>query len=140
MRYGNFYEDIELLGSHSDVLVKKQDVLAISGVKIAEWKGQRILQTTYLTVIEVNPGKRQGIPTIADEDDSTPKTKALKMATRDRRMLSDVKEMLQTLEQQKSESIEQNKKMENDKPEVCIHALMSNFTVDFFEYDPPLVP
>jgi len=39
-------------------------VVAFAGVRVKEWRNDRTLETSYLTLIEINPTRRQGIPEI----------------------------------------------------------------------------
>ena len=49
------------------------DVVAFAGVRVKEWRTDKTLETSYLTLIEINPTRRQGIPEINTQAKGEPK-------------------------------------------------------------------
>ena len=87
---GNMKQEVALLGDHADTLLEANDVVALAGVKVHEWRGERALQTVLLTAVEVNPAKRK----VEHGDEGTPKKKALRMARNPAIRVIDAKEIL----------------------------------------------
>ena len=85
---GDLTLTIHLLGKDATKELRQNDVLAVSSLCVREWHSLRIrelqqmrnLQTSFLSVVEKNPRKREGIPEIP-ELSSEPKRKAMKLST-----------------------------------------------------------
>ena len=76
---GNFTQIIELLGSHANLSIKEGETVAFSSLKIIAYRQQRTMQSTFSTVVEINPTVRAGVPLVEDLEESEPKRKALKI-------------------------------------------------------------
>ena len=80
LAWGNVRQDIFLLGEHSQLALQKGDVLACAGVKVREWEGQRSLQSTFLSHLEVNPRAREGLPVVQALEEGEPVRKAMRVS------------------------------------------------------------
>ena len=69
---------VQLLGNHADITVH-ENVVAMKGVRVSEWKGSRSLSAVFLTVVEVNPSENQYLTIPAEIEVSSPVKKALHM-------------------------------------------------------------
>ena len=76
----NYTQEVHFLGEHSNLRFQIKDVVALAGVKTHEWREQRTVQTTYLSMIEINPVPRANVkhPIVTQEEG--PKRKALRSA------------------------------------------------------------
>jgi len=80
LRNENYIQIVEVLGNLTASEFRVHDVLAFAGVRVKEWHNERTLETTYLSVLEINPTKREGIPEITTQEEGEPKRKAMKMS------------------------------------------------------------
>ena len=60
------HQTVALLGKHSSQSLKTDDILVLGGVKIKEWQHERTLESSFLTLLEVNPASRNGLHIIHD--------------------------------------------------------------------------
>ncbi len=72
-----YQQDIEIRGEHAQMSLEKGNVLALAGVCVREYRGQRSLRTSLLTLIEVDPTPRAGLPAVEGLDEGTPWKKAM---------------------------------------------------------------
>lgn len=68
---------VELLGPHADIAIPKGSVLAIRGGKVSEWRGDRLISTSFVTVVEVNPSEAVNIPRPAAYNPESPLKRAM---------------------------------------------------------------
>ena len=77
----DFVQDVQLLGKHATIEVKIGDMMTIKSAIVKKFQEEKFVETAFLSVIEVNPGKRKGIPdlpALADMDGERPR-KAIKL-------------------------------------------------------------
>ena len=53
-----FIETIELLGEDANVFMKRGDTVLFHGLKVQEYRKERVLQTTFLSRVHANPPKK----------------------------------------------------------------------------------
>ena len=129
---GDVAQNVDFLGEHAVLSLKVGDRVALRAARIHEYLGVKTVQTAYLTVIEINPAKRTGIPEVPDLEDG-PKKKAIKLTHN----------QVFTIEEAKQKAVEMQKLADGgDEVPTCKFCLPGNlekFTKDFFEKDPPLL-
>ena len=128
-----YQQDIEFLGEHAQMSTKKGNVLALAGVRVQEYRSQRSLQTSLLTLIEVDPAPREGLLAVEEPDEETPRKKAMRLCSRTTMSAAEVmrfSEGLLTAAQQTRSTSEQ---------EFAIIGHLGKFTAAFFEDDAPIV-
>jgi hypothetical protein len=76
----SFQQEVSLLGAHAGLVLKIGDVVALGGARITAWKEQRSIQSSYLTVIEVNPSARDDVSFDVSICEEGPKSKAIKLS------------------------------------------------------------
>ena len=88
LKNGNMMQTIDFLGDHSTISLKKNDLLCVGGARVNVWHHKRRIQTSYLTVVEVNPSPRAGLDLTLASEEKGPKRKATRMTpkTRTKRM------------------------------------------------------
>lgn len=128
----HYSQAVDLLYGHTAVDIKRGDTVACGGVRLTEWKSQRSLETSFLTILEVNPIKRAGIPVLT-LDDEEPKRKAMKMS---KMVPLTVAVILQ-------EHLKLLKTFETSQTlgtmDMTVVATLPKLDTSFFEQDPPLV-
>ena len=129
---GEMSQKISFLGEHAALQLNKGDMLAISGAQVVTWKHDRSLQTSYLTVVEVNPVKRNEIPSFEGVQSGEPKRKAMRMSNVLLVTLSTVEGLLAQL------SADSKKGVDVKAKEFVVKAKLEFFGPDFFEADPPI--
>ena len=124
---------VELLGSVANTVLNKNDILILTGARLHHYGCERIVQTAYLTVVEVNPAPRPGIRKVPELKDGEPKHKALKMGPCDVLNANELKQHMNSLQSA----------AEAGKPgverEFVLQGKLENFTKTLFQGDPPLV-
>ena len=48
-------EEVDMLGEHANARVHVGDIVALGGVRVSKYREQRMLQTTFLTVVADPP-------------------------------------------------------------------------------------
>ena len=71
--------DVELLGDHSQAVIKAGAVVAIKGAKVTEYNGDRVISTTFLTVLDINPGPNLTLTTPATLEEGTSTKRAMRV-------------------------------------------------------------
>ena len=74
-----FVHEVEFLGNAATLRVSLNDTVALGGAQVHMWKERRTIQTTFLTVIEVNPTSDEVLKHLRVAKASTPKRKAMRM-------------------------------------------------------------
>jgi len=133
LHYGDFEQRVEFLGSHADEVLHKNDVVALGGLRIKEFRQERTLQTGYLTVIEINPTGRTGMPKVPPLSEGEPKQKVLKMSEGN---VLTVKQVLELRDRMLADA-EQGRTPPDE--ECTLRGTFSALTESFFTDDPPLV-
>ena len=59
--FKDFRQTVIMLGKHSEAILKEGDILVIGGIRIKEWQRERTLESTFLTIVEMNPSQRPGL-------------------------------------------------------------------------------
>eukprot|EP00973_Karenia_brevis_P036946 5093172-Karenia_brevis.AAC.1 len=75
-------QEIAFLGSHTSMSLEEGDTVAIAGVRIKEWSGERSLQTAYLSVDDVNLTLTEDQSEALSEAQDGPKRKAIRVTPR----------------------------------------------------------
>ena len=133
MGNAGYQQDIYLLGEHANMIIKKGNVLALAGVRVREYRSQRSLQTSLLTLIEVNPVHREGLPAVEEHDEDTLRKKAMRLSYRNTMSVAEVmrlSEGLLTAAQQSCSTSDQ---------EFVIVGFLGKLTAAFFDDDAPIV-
>jgi len=128
--FKNMHQTVALLGKHSSQSLKTDDILVLGGVKIKEWQHERTLESSFLTLLEVNPASRNGLHIIHDIGTEEPKRKVLRVTLPDAARVSDVKAWAENLLQ---------KAPTEDCKEFTLTGKFAPLTAKFFEEDPPIV-
>ena len=77
---GSHVLSLDFLGSHSQKIFHKDDIVIIRSAVIKEYQQTRNAQTTYLSVIEINRPTSAGVLAVPREIDGQPKKKALRIS------------------------------------------------------------
>ena len=128
-----YQQEIEFLGEHARMSIKKGNVLALAGMRVQEYRGQRLLHTSFLTLIEVDPAPREGLPAVEKPDDGTPRRKAMRLCSRTTMSAADATSLgegLLTAVRQARSTSEQ---------EIAIVGYLGKITATFFDDDAPTV-
>ena len=80
LQNGDFSQEIHALGRAARKEVKNGDKIAGKGLIIRSWRGARTLETSHLTIIEVNPRENDAL-VFEEETTDGPKTKAIKVTS-----------------------------------------------------------
>ena len=51
----NHKQNVIFLGEHANLVFAVDDTIVLSGVHVQEWRQERTLETTFLTIVEINP-------------------------------------------------------------------------------------
>lgn len=100
----SFHEKAFLLGPHAEIVVNKGDKLSMKGCQIKEWNCERTLQTSFLTVVEVN-STNESLPRLPSSLDDTPTKKACKTTAGPVQTCSELKEVLSKMYEQASKDL-----------------------------------
>ena len=123
-------QQVHFLGQHASMTLHVGDVVAMSGVRVSEWRNERSLETTFLTIVEVNPKERDDIFDVPQINNEQRKRKALCLTQQNVLRVADVKGLM-------AELLE--KAPTNDQKEFMIVGHLSVLTHEFFEQDAPIV-
>ena len=69
-----------MLGQHVNETYKKGDLLVIGSLQIKEWRRERILESSFVTMVEVNPSQREGLDILQEIGEEEPKRKAMRLS------------------------------------------------------------
>ena len=72
-------QEVELLGKHASTVIRAGDRVAFGGLRVQEYRGERMLVTGFLTIIEVNPPARESLPEFTVVEDTSRLQKAFKV-------------------------------------------------------------
>ena len=75
--YGNLVQTVELLGDFANLQIRKGNVVLCGGLRVKEYQKERSLETTYLSLVEINPRNTRKVP---DSEEGQPKRKAMRMS------------------------------------------------------------
>jgi hypothetical protein len=120
---------VDFLGSHSNIPLQKNDIVIVRTAVIKEWRQTRTLQTTYLSVIEVNPVSSDSIPKIDALDNDEPKQKALRMTPQTVFTIAQVMDVMSTMENDANELVR----------DICMRGSLTQLTNSFFDGDAPII-
>ena len=126
---GNLQQTVHFLGHHSSVVLQSGDVVALSGMRLHTWRQERTLETSFLTVVEVNPLPRGDLFEVLDKDEGTHRRKALRITTPSVLRVSDVQSMMHIL---------LDNAPTDEQREFTITGRLPMLTDDFFDIDPPI--
>ena len=130
---GEMRQVVTFLGEHAGIQISVGDVVALSGIRIKEWRSERTLQTVFLTVVEVNPVPRLGLPSVAEINVDQPKTKALRMTPRSLVSVLEVQNLSHLMLQRAEDG------GDITPQDVFLLGSFHKFNDDFFVADPPIV-
>ena len=128
--FQDMHQTVVMLGMHANNKLKENDILAIGGLKIKEWQHERTLETSFVTMVEVNPSPREGLEILENIGNDEPKKKVMRASLPDVARVKDVMKM------------EENLLRKNDTSESTEFVLIGKLTPmdnNFFVEDPPLL-
>ena len=130
---GSFCEMVEFIGEQACLTVSAGDTLVLGGVRLTRWREQRKIQTSFLTIVEVNP-ERDDLPDFdsAGEDEG-PKKKALKM------VCPITITIAEALTSKANRLVDAQTGHEQTIWDFSLRGTISPFTEEFFNADAPLV-
>ena len=128
LQNGDFSQELHALGRAAHKAVKVGDKIAGKGLIIRCWRGSRTLETSHLTVIEVNPSANAAL-VLEEETMDGPKTKAIKVTSLSPITVASAKQLGAKLLQDDTAA----------KPETtcALIARINPLTEKFFKDDPP---
>jgi len=128
----SFQQDVYLLGTHAAMALMVGDVVALCGARVHAWKEQRFIQSSYLTVVEINPSARADVSFDISINETGPKCKAIKMSA----------PILMTASQVLRMQTELVRASELTQPrttrEFSVRGFIGELTIDFFDGDAPV--
>jgi hypothetical protein len=89
-------EEVYFLGEQAHTRVNIGDVVALGGVRLSTYREQRMLQTSFLTVIEINPSTRHDEAFTIECSENEPKRKAIKMSFPATKTVNQVQQLVAT--------------------------------------------
>ena len=123
-------QSITMLGEKTKLVPKEGDIVAFGGIRVKQWKNQRSLETTFMTLIEINPSARAGIPALHEFGTEEPTKKALRITLPAAWRAEDVTKWGEGMMQQAPTE---------ETREFVLTGKVPLLTPTFFEADPPLV-
>ena len=97
---GGMQQKIDFLGDHASIIIEKGDKVCIGAARVNEWRQVRTIQTTYLTVIEINPIPRDGVNMALEDSGDGPKQKAMRMSVQTQISVNGVLGMMEKAKQE----------------------------------------
>ena len=91
-------QSVSMLGAHAALHFNVDDVVAIGGIQVKEWQRERTLETSFSTMVEVNPAKRKGLELIEEIGDEQPKRKVMRISLPELVQIKDVAKLAEQLE------------------------------------------
>jgi len=147
----DYIQSVEILGNHTASEIHVGDVVAFAGVRVKEWRNDRTLETSYLTLIEINPTRRQGIPEINTQAEGEPKRKAMKMSFQTPITVAEIVRQTQVLVNdaerrvaeiaRRSQVVVDDAKRREDNSVIEFNSIARFAEIDetFFDADPPVL-
>lgn len=129
---GEFTTTLDLLGEEASILFEVGDVILCGGLRVKEYRNVRSLQTSFLTIIEINPQKRDGIPAVPPIDNE-PKRKVMRISDTN---VCSVAELL-SLQQQMEQDAKADKAV--IEKNVTVTGTLDSFDVKLFARQSPTV-
>jgi len=130
--FDDMQQTVSFLGEHTSVRLAVGDVVVMGGVCIKEWRKERTLQTTFTTVIDVNPSTGADMPPVP-ETSTGPKKKALRMSEQARINAAEVDRLEKTL---MAEAESGRTVLSQD---FALIGYLAKFEDKFFDCDPPIL-
>ena len=130
---GTLLQPVEFLGNHADLTIGKDDMVAISGLRVREWNRQRTMQTSYLSVIEVNPRLSPQQENAFEDMQDEPKRKAIRLTLPEIMTVAEAKQLTEQMLHAAQSS------QPTEAAEFSLRGKLSPFTQEFFEKDPPII-
>ena len=121
---------MSFLGTHATLQFKTSDMLVIGGLRVKEWQRERTLESSFVTMVEVNPTPRAGLEILQDIGNEEPKRKVMRVSLPDLARVSDVLAIAEALLQEAPTTATR---------EFLLVGQLSPLTDSFFDEDPPLV-
>ena len=128
----SFQEEVSLLGSHAGIVLKKGDIVALCGARVHAWKEQRSIQSSFLTVVQINPPARADEPFDISVNETGSKCKAIKISAPSAKTVNQVLQMQAELVR----ASEQNQP--KTTREFSVRGFVGELTPDFFDGDAPV--
>ena len=137
LKFDLAYQDkkvpVAFLGGKAKATFKQGDILLLGGICVKSWRYDRLLETGWLTMVEINPRKRKGVDldNIGDEE---PKKKAFKLS-----LPSDVCQV-KDIEAYVFENFKTSQPPSSTTPKVrfVVTGTLTPLKETFFTEDPPL--
>lgn len=130
---GHVQQEVRILGGLVGTVVQPGDIVACASLQVKEYRSVRSLETSFFTVLEVNPSETSGMPDVPELDAQLPKRKAMRMTPKPPMSVIDVQSAGATLKR----TAELTGKA--DPMNVQIIGKLPALTPQWFEQDPPLV-
>ena len=130
MQYGNFVQTVELLGEFANLQIRKGDAVLCGGLRVKEYQEERSLETTYLSLVEINSKTAGEIPHI---EEGQPKRKAMRMTDGTILHAAQVLDMATAMEHSASTG------QTPSTTDFVLKGTFKAFEATFFDNDPPTV-
>ena len=127
---GDLKQNVHFLGQHAGVPLQVGDLVAMAGAHISEWRGERSLETNFLTIVDVNPRHHGDLFGAPDIDGLQWKRKAMRLTSHNVLRIAEVKTQMDALLAAAP--------TEEQKEFMLVGRLVA-LSEDFFELDPPIV-
>ena len=123
-------QTVTLLRPRAIDVFKTNDILVFGGLRIKEWDRERTLESSFLTMIEVNPAARTGLELINEIGEDEPRRKVMRVTLPDTARVRDVLSWSQQLLLDAPTT---------DCKEFLLVGKLTPLDDGFFDSDPPLV-
>ena len=123
--------NFDLIGDHTQLPLKKGDVLAAHGVSLREWQGDRVITTKHLSWILINPSGLEGLTPPPKTVQESPKKRALKMVSTNPIDVSVLQTMAGDMEQDMATHMDSSQKIEARR--CAIRVSFGQLDESFFE-------
>ena len=120
------------MGSHAGIVLKKGDIVALCGARVHAWKETRSIQSSFLTVVQINPPARADEPFDISVNETGRKCKAIKISAPSAKTVNQVLQMQAELVR----ASEQNQP--KTTREFSVRGFIGELTLDFFDGDAPV--
>ena len=125
-------QEVDLLGEHANSRVHVGDIVALGGVRVSKYREQRMLQTTFLTVVEINPTRRPNQAFDINCTAGEPKRKALKLSFPATKTVLHVQEL-------KAGILQDPPTVLPPAQEVTLVGHLQKLSQEFFDADVPII-
>ena len=130
---GDMKQTVILLGDRASVTIPKDSKVAISGLRLKEWKGERTLESSFLSIVEVNPQLKKTDKDALAIIDEGPRRKAIRMTPRTTITVSEAQGVTDRLLNDVGTSAP------TTETDFVLFGTLRALTSEFFELDPPIM-